>query len=658
MRSFLFTILIPITLTGGAFVLFIQLLWPLRSRIGGKIQKFAVVVAILLFILPISLLAGRISQPDSLSPQATPSAPTPMQVFQDSSLAAPIVATGEALDQAAQPPSAASSQPAEPNRPATMPAFSFSRLLLYLYVGGTILFAVISTARYTRLRRQLAKTSAAVTDENTLSTYRALCDEIDIKRAPQLRISDRISSPLLVGIIRPAIILPGKNLPAKSVSFAMRHELTHYKNHDIFLKLGVIVLSVAHWFNPAIYLLRNRISDACETTCDEQVSAGLSAKERRAYANALIHFSAVSVPVGAAGFSAPTKKLQQRLSGVVAPKTSRILRMLGSGIIAVALCFSLLVGCGLGAGSNKDAENGSIKESDSLLLSDFADAGFDYTQFAFDLESGSYTMINPEKNDTVTITDLVWPTVPQGAVLRYPYPVYDDDYPGLDIASNSSTEIVAVLDGTVVATGTDDASYGNYVLLDHGDYFMTFYAFCGAISVAKDDIVSQGQPLAMMGNPDSAEGYQFHFEALVNASPINPAILLYPYLPSPSVTSLAWPTGPGYFLSRGYIENEHFGLDVAAPYDTPIYAVEAGVVVLAENTSVGYGHYIIIDHGNGLMTLYAQCNKLLVSVGDKVTKGHEIASMGSSGNSTGPHLHFEIRIYGIAVPVEPYFDIS
>ncbi len=86
----------------------------------------------------------------------------------------------------------------------------------------------------------------------------------------------------------------------------------------------------------------------------------------------------------------------------------------------------------------------------------------------------------------------------------------------------------------------------------------------------------------------------------------------------------------------------HSGIDIADSKGTPIYAANNGTVLVATNKG-GYGKYILIDHGGGVYTCYAHCNKLLVSAGDKVSKGDKIAEMGSTGRSTGPHLHFEVR---------------
>ncbi len=87
----------------------------------------------------------------------------------------------------------------------------------------------------------------------------------------------------------------------------------------------------------------------------------------------------------------------------------------------------------------------------------------------------------------------------------------------------------------------------------------------------------------------------------------------------------------------------HSGIDIAGSKGTPIFASNNGTVILSTSSDNGYGKYIIIDHGGGIYTLYAHCNKLLVSKGDFVKKGDKIAEMGSTGRSTGNHLHFEVR---------------
>lgn len=116
--------------------------------------------------------------------------------------------------------------------------------------------------------------------------------------------------------------------------------------------------------------------------------------------------------------------------------------------------------------------------------------------------------------------------------------------------------------------------------------------------------------------------------------------------------SLRYPTNSRR-VSAGYPNYSsgryHGGVDFPVPKGSPIYASASGTVIIAKNLNYSYGHYLVVDHGNGLSTLYAHNSKLLVGVGDHVNKGQVIARSGSTGNSTGPHCHFEVRVNGTRV---------
>ena len=121
---------------------------------------------------------------------------------------------------------------------------------------------------------------------------------------------------------------------------------------------------------------------------------------------------------------------------------------------------------------------------------------------------------------------------------------------------------------------------------------------------------------------------------------------------NPGTGQLAYPTSYRQ-ISAGYPNysngSYHGGVDWPCPTGTAVHASDSGVVVIAKKLTYSYGQYILIDHGNGLSTLYAHNSSLVVGVGDKVSKGQIIAYSGESGNATGPHVHFEVRLNGTRV---------
>jgi murein DD-endopeptidase MepM/ murein hydrolase activator NlpD len=163
---------------------------------------------------------------------------------------------------------------------------------------------------------------------------------------------------------------------------------------------------------------------------------------------------------------------------------------------------------------------------------------------------------------------------------------------------------------------------------------------------------------AIAGDVDTAEQALRELEA----SSYEIAMLLQrstytsPSAGGPLIRPIDAPITSGFGMRRHPIfggMRMHTGVDMPAPYGTNIHAARDGLVVFA-GWKRGYGNCITIDHGNGLATLYAHCSSLEVSVGETVRRGQVIARVGSTGWSTGNHLHFEVRINGEPVDPEGY----
>jgi murein DD-endopeptidase MepM/ murein hydrolase activator NlpD len=117
----------------------------------------------------------------------------------------------------------------------------------------------------------------------------------------------------------------------------------------------------------------------------------------------------------------------------------------------------------------------------------------------------------------------------------------------------------------------------------------------------------------------------------------------------PSAAGFVWPCEgvvvSGFGVRWGRM---HEGIDIACAYGAPVHAAAAGTVIYA-GWMQGYGNLVVLDHGNGISTAYAHASAILVSVGQSVGHGDEVSLVGATGHATGPHLHFEVRVNGVAV---------
>lgn len=154
----------------------------------------------------------------------------------------------------------------------------------------------------------------------------------------------------------------------------------------------------------------------------------------------------------------------------------------------------------------------------------------------------------------------------------------------------------------------------------------------GALVAGASLLIPNGKPL-IVAQPKASRRDSFVLKAPVSVPRARD-----------SGAELLWPTS-GHVITQ-YYRGRHTGLDIDGHYDSPIYASEDGRIVKAGFNKGGYGLYIVIDHGGGLQTLYAHSSKLFVHTGDTVTRGQVIAMVGTTGRSTGTHLHYEVRING------------
>lgn len=160
-------------------------------------------------------------------------------------------------------------------------------LIFWLIVAAFLMIRKITI--YQCFVRYIRAGSTPISDINSLEVLSGAEQELGIKKVLELWSNPMVSSPMLVGIIHPCIVLPESTLSEKSFRYTILHELTHYKRRDLIYKwLGQLVLCI-HWFNPLVYVMFANIDRLCELSCDEAVNKCLSSDEkRREYAETLL----------------------------------------------------------------------------------------------------------------------------------------------------------------------------------------------------------------------------------------------------------------------------------------------------------------------------------------------------------------------------------
>lgn len=218
---------------------------------------------------------------------------------------------------------------------------------------------------------------------------------------------------------------------------------------------------------------------------------------------------------------------------------------------------------------------------------------------------------------------------------------------GIDLNAPEGSPVYAAASGTVIEAGFH-WSYGNYIMIDHGDNVISLYAHCSTLYVQEAQAVEQNDLIADSGSTGVAAGPHLHFEVLVGGVQVDPMLYVSPpgsgNSPSApisvSASGYAWPVPDCTGMSRGFVGSAHNGLDINAPVGSSVLACAAGKVEKAEY-HWSYGNCVVLRHSDGMRTLYAHCAELYVKPGDTVEQGDVIATVGSTGVSTGPHAHVE-----------------
>lgn len=188
----------------------------------------------------------------------------------------------------------------------------------------------------------------------------------------------------------------------------------------------------------------------------------------------------------------------------------------------------------------------------------------------------------------------------------------------------------------------------------------------GVEQVISKGVIGERSSAVRVTYVDGAEDSREIISTAITRKPIPEQIGIGTYSPEPASTKtvlegsgkFGWPVNGGYISDHFGGERNHKGMDIAAPTGTEIYAAESGTVYRAGWNSGGYGNYVIIDHPDGYRTLYGHASSVVAYEGQEVEKGQLIAYVGSTGDSTGPHCHFEVRLNNICQNPADYLRVN
>ena len=323
-------ILLSLSVSGALLLLLILGLKPLyKNRFSKRWQYYIWIVVALRFLLPFTpdnaIVGSLFEKIDTVAiTNEIPTSPNiPVPADTGNNNAEPIQ-TNREINAAAM---------REPINKYVCLFFIWSALALILFVRKITV--------YQGFIQYIKAGNKEVSDIKILNLLSDCEEKLNIKTRVELSCNPLIASPMLIGFFRPRIILPVGELEDKELSYIFVHELTHYKQRDMFYKWLIQIVVCAHWFNPFVYLLEKEVNKSCELSCDEKVISILDDKARREYGDTLISFlqsnNLYKSSLASVTLTEGAEQLKERLGAIMKFKKK------SKGIIAITAIFSVLV---------------------------------------------------------------------------------------------------------------------------------------------------------------------------------------------------------------------------------------------------------------------------------------------------------------------------
>ncbi len=478
--------------------------------------------------------------------------------------------------------------------------------------------------------------------------------------------SDRISTAFTAGIFRPGIYLPC-GLPENQRELIILHERIHIRRRDYILKPIAFAGLALHWFNPLIWAAFALMTRDMEMSCDEAALKICGSDKRTDYSEALLSASVRRSGIAARiGFG--ETGIKERVKNVLDYKKPKLAATLLAAAVMLTACASV--------GTDAETEETGSSASDDALNVELND-GSTVTTLKVEQNDGStVTTSAPKEEDGDGSHIYVDEEGDSGMMV-----VADKDGDGSNIYVDEDGNAVAVggsgkgNEGEYVPGSTfdevtgklehEDTPDGGVVVVQHSDgdeaedskpYL--YYSFGESESeLSSEEREKLEEEQQRLREEEEAKAYLYVPELESSAEyqqfleDIDSSRKLKKPVDSEITEPYAERDGVGMDGS-----SFHKGVDFKVKEGDTVCAADGGKVIAASDKNNGYGICVIIDHGNGMATLYAHLSEASVSVDDEVEQGDEIGKAGHTGKIYGDGLHFEVRIDGQHTDPMNYLD--
>lgn len=218
------------------------------------------------------------------------------------------------------------------------------------FLGG-IAFISAHMLSYLHYRKRLMRQGMPIEDEEIAGLLSELKNELGIKGGVSLWKYSRAASPMLMGFFKPVIVLPKEDYSRDELFFILKHELVHYKRHDIWLKLLLVVAKGIHWFNPVVWMMQREAVIDMEMSCDERVIKNAGYDVKKAYTETLlstIHRQYAGQTLLSTQFKGGKQIMKKRFQNILSGGKKRNGLLLFTGIAVMTMGLGMLVGCSVG----------------------------------------------------------------------------------------------------------------------------------------------------------------------------------------------------------------------------------------------------------------------------------------------------------------------